>query len=91
MGSVNPDSDSVTMMALNFHNFPNISQMILAKNPVLNVQNKLGDTPLHCGAWGGYAECVKLILEKGSFLDSPFSRIFSRRANTDHGIKSFLA
>jgi len=38
---------------------------LLKAKPVLNQQNKLGDTPLHCAAWGGNAEIAKLLLEHG--------------------------
>ena len=40
-------------------------KMILTKNPVLDKQNKLGDTPLHGAAWGGHVEVIKLLLAKG--------------------------
>ena len=39
-------------------------------NVEINVQNKLGDTPLHNAAWKGHAEVVALLLEKGMFIQS---------------------
>ena len=34
-------------------------------NVEINVQNKLGDTPLHNASWKGHADVVTLLLEKG--------------------------
>ncbi len=35
---------------------------------LLLLQNKLGDTPLHSAGWKGHAECVRLLLEKGTLI-----------------------
>lgn len=34
-------------------------------NVEINVQNKLGDTPLHNASWKGHADVAALLLEKG--------------------------
>lgn len=39
--------------------------LLRVHNVEINVQNKLGDTPLHNAAWKGHAEVVALLLEKG--------------------------
>lgn len=39
--------------------------LLAVHNVEINVQNKLGDTPLHNAAWKGHAEVVAALLEKG--------------------------
>ena len=39
--------------------------LLAVHNVEINVQNKLGDTPLHNAAWKGHADVVALLLEKG--------------------------
>lgn len=39
--------------------------LLAVHNVEIDVQNKLGDTPLHNAAWKGHAEVVALLLEKG--------------------------
>ena len=39
--------------------------LLSVSNVEINVQNKLGDTPLHNAAWKGHAEVVAALLEKG--------------------------
>lgn len=40
--------------------------LLSVQNVEMNVQNKLGDTPLHNAAWKGHAGVVALLLEKGT-------------------------
>jgi len=39
--------------------------LLAVHNVEIDVQNKLGDTPLHNAAWKGHAVVVSLLLEKG--------------------------
>ena len=39
--------------------------LLAVHNVEINVQNKLGDTPLHNAAWKGHAGVVQMLLEKG--------------------------
>jgi len=39
--------------------------LLAVHNVEIDVQNKLGDTPLHNAAWKGHAGVVTLLLEKG--------------------------
>jgi ankyrin repeat protein len=39
----------------------------------VNVQNKLGDTPLHGAAWKGNADVTTLLLEQGKYLSFAYS------------------
>jgi ankyrin repeat protein len=42
---------------------PDAVQILLTKSPMINVQNKMGDTPLHSACWGGSLDVVKLITQ----------------------------
>lgn len=44
-------------------------KLLLAANPVLSQQNKLGDTILHGCAWGGHKEVLSLILQQPGAID----------------------
>lgn len=46
-----------------------VKALLLEANIVLDVQNKMGDTPLHQSAWKGQAACVELLLEAGAKSD----------------------
>jgi ankyrin repeat protein len=37
-------------------------QLLLTKSPLINAQNKMGDTPLHSACWGGSLDVVKLLI-----------------------------
>lgn len=52
--------------------------LLSVPNVEVNVQNKLGDTPLHNAAWKGHAEVVELLLEKGMPLLSTLHRVVTR-------------
>lgn len=41
-------------------------KILLAAKPVLEQQNKLGDTVLHGAAWGGHSQILKLLLQQPS-------------------------
>lgn len=47
--------------------------LLTIHNVEMNVQNKLGDTPLHNASWKGHAEVVALLLEKGTIIDLVYS------------------
>ena len=37
-------------------------KIILASSPILS-QNTIGDSPLHCAAWGAHQDCLDLLLD----------------------------
>ncbi|KAJ3197529.1 hypothetical protein HK101_002832 [Irineochytrium annulatum] len=39
-----------------------VVDLLLAKKPAINSQNKLGDTPLHSAAWGGSVKVTGKLL-----------------------------
>lgn len=47
--------------------------LLTIHNVEMNVQNKLGDTPLHNASWKGHAEVVALLLEKGTIIGLVYS------------------
>jgi ankyrin repeat protein len=55
--------------------------LLTVHNVEINVQNKLGDTPLHNAAWKGHAEVVALLLEKGMIIIALGPAIYPRECS----------
>lgn len=52
-----------------WHGFTNIVHVLCHGGAILDVQNKDGDSPLHCAAARGHIECVKILIEAEVPLD----------------------
>ena len=40
------------------------------KDSFINIQNKIGSSALYMSAYGGYIECQRLLLDKGTLIDA---------------------
>ena len=52
-----------------WHGFTNIVHVLCRGGATLGVQNKDGDSPLHCAAARGHIESAKILIEAGMPLD----------------------
>lgn len=59
-----PDKVEIALIRANYNRCKEVTEMILAKNPDLNIQNNVGDTALIIAARNGEQELVKLLLAK---------------------------